>query len=340
MPRTFFNALPKKDFPFAAFNGAVRYFSSAPKETKLGTDKTHMIIQASHMNLGFMQQLQQRKNQGENLGSAESLLNNAPGAKLANGLNIDEKAGLSPAPGLLPPASTGTVSKTEKTPAQIQQGELSLGATFANEIIRRMGETTGEDGQPKDSTDLRHSLGQTLDWMRERFGDETAAAAAGMILQSTASGVNEETLGNGLLNTVKFIDRNFGFTAGDAVMAEYNSGINTELNQYFDNGQNEIFFAVESAADASAASAVQDLNTRFFMRSVQTDQANEKDTKNLTEKLLEELKAELDKTAELQDLATKLEDKFSPILATPENAIAAYQAAPMTTEPQFTDMSI
>lgn len=293
------------------------------------------------MNLGFMQQLQQRKNQGENLGSAEALLQNAPGAQLAAGLNIEsETAGLVPTSETLPQNAAGPIKKIDKPEVQPQEGELTLGQTFANEVIRRMGETTGEDGEPKDSTDLRHSLGQTMDWMRERFGDKTAAAAAGMILQSTSGGVTEDSLGDGLLNTVRAIDRNFGFAAGDAVMAKFNSGVNAELNEYFDNGKNEIFHVATSAPQPGTPSATQDLSARLFMRAVQESEGDEKETENLTEKLLKDLKAELDKTAELQDLTTQLEDKFNPAKATPQAVAAAYEAVPQAMEPQFASMTV
>jgi len=293
-----------------------------------------MIIQASHMNLGFMQKLQANKSQGKALGSAGSLLNTSPGLRLGNGLNINPaKAGLTPAAEALAKAPGQQGKLPEKAPE-------TLGATFANEIIRRMGEDLDAEGQPKDVTALRQSLGSTMDWMRERFGDETAAAAAGMIIQSTSSGVTEDTLGDGLLNTLKFIDRNFGIAAGDAVMDRFNTGINTELNEYFDNGKTELFFDAGAMSDAGGPSATQDLNSRFFIQAVQTTQADNKDAESLSEQLLESLKAELDKVAELQDLTAKLEADFSPARMAPEAAVAAYEATPAFTETQLADMVV
>ena len=286
------------------------------------------------MNHSFMQKLQAQKNQGTNLGSAQSLLDNSPGMQLGAGMSINPaKAGLTPAAQPLAKAPGQQGKLPEKAPE-------SLGATFANEVIRRMGEEIDAEGQPKDITALRHSLGSTMDSLRERFGDETAAAAAGMVLQATSSGVTEETLGEGLLNTVKFIDRNFGIAAGDAVMGNFNSGINTELNEYFDNGKNEMFFAANSVPDAGQPSATQDLNARFFMRAVQADKADEKDDASLNKQLLDSLKDELDKVAELQDLSAQLEADFNPIKATPASAAAAYEIAPGFTQPQFADMTV
>ena len=295
------------------------------------------------MNHSFMQKLQAQKNQGGNLGLSEALLNDSPGLRLGKGMNIDPAhAGLTPAAEALAKAP-GQLDKPEKFEQASSRAPESLGATFANEVLRRMGETDGEErdsGQLNDSNDLRHSLGQTMDWMRKRFGDETAAAAAGMVLQSTANGVTEETLGEGLLNAVKFIDRNFGIAAGDAVMANFNSGINTELNEYFDNGKSELFFAADSPPDVSATSPTQDLTARVFMRAVNADKAEDKDAESLTEQLLADLAAELDKIAELQDLTTQLEAEFNPVKATPEAAIAAYEAAPTFSEPQFTSIAV
>jgi len=290
------------------------------------------------MNLGFMQQLEARKKQGENLGSAASLLQ-TPGQRLGQGLNVNPAhAGLTPAAPALAKAPRQAGKLPEDFQKEQPQGELTLGATFANEIVRRMGEQAGENGEVKDPTDLRHSLGQTMDWVRERFGDETAAAAAGMVLQSTSSGVNEETLGEGLLNTLKFIDRNFGIAAGDAAIGQFNQSINVELNNYFENGKAEVFHA--STTSVEGPSPTQELSSRLFMRSVQEPKSGDKDEKTITEQLLEDLKAELDKTAELQDLTSKLEEQFNPAnIAKPASA-AAYTEAPVPTEPQLTSIAV
>ena len=286
------------------------------------------------MNHGFMQKLQAQKDQGRGLGSAGDLLNASAGARLGSGLAIN--------PAKTDPASAATAPGN----ASVQVGRLpekapeSLGATFANEMIRRMGEEFDADGQPKDVTSLRDSLASTMDWMRERFGDEAAAAAAGMVLQSTSSGITEETMGNGLLNALKFIDRNFGFAAGDAAIANFNSGINSELNDYFDNGKTEIFFASDSMPEAVAPGATQDINARFFMRAVQADSPGDSDEASLNEQLLNSLKAELDKVAELQDLTSQLEAEFNPAKATPEAVIAAYESASGLARAQFADMTV
>lgn len=297
-----------------------------------------MEIQASHMNLSFMQQLKAKKEQGLSLGSAESLLEDSPGLRLGQGLQIDPAhAGLTPAAEALAKAPGQQDKFTEVTDAQPQ--ELTLGATFANEIVRRMEEAAGDEGLDQDPSDLRHSLGQAMDWIRERFGDETAAAAAGMVLQSTSNGVNEESLGDGLLNTLKFIDRNFGFAAGDAAISKFNNGVNVAINDYFDNGESEIFFAAP-APTVDGTSATQDLSVRTFMRAAESLVPEGTSEADLNKKLLDDLKSELDEVAELQSLSSQLEQEFSPTQAVVNTAMAAYtqDAAPVT--PQFTSIAV
>ncbi|QJB55718.1 hypothetical protein [Pseudodesulfovibrio sp. zrk46] len=297
-----------------------------------------MIIQGSHMNYGFMQQLAAKKRQGESLGDAEALLQK-PGMRLGQGLNVNPaKSGLTPAADALAKAP-GQQGKLPENFPGTQDGELTLGATVANEIARRIEAQTEEGQETKDTTALQHALGETMDWVRERFGDETAAAASGMVLAATSSTVNEDTLGDGLLNALKFIDRNFGVAAGDAAIAQFNQSVNVELNSYFENGKMELFHASTTSVSVDEPSATQDLTARLFTRTTQASDKNE-DAKSPTELLLEELKKELDNTAELQDLTTQLEEKFNPTKAATNAAMAAYTdpAAPM--EPQLASIAV
>ena len=280
------------------------------------------------MKNGFMQEMMANRNRDYSFGNNRSDSEDHPGLRLGQMHVNPAKAGLTPA-------------REALLAAPGQEGKLSedfpdtIGKAFANEIIRRMGERTGEDGQPKDSTELRHSLGSTMDWLRERYGEDTAAAAAGMIVQSTSSGVTEETLGNGLLNTLKFIDRNFGIAAGDEAIAKFNSGINQAVNEFFDNGQNELFFAVESSTDTTAS---RDLHARFISQ-VAKDTDNENELDELTD-ILNDLKGELDKIGELNNLVTQLEADFSPAKTAAATALAVYEAAPYSNEPQLTSLSV
>ncbi len=293
-----------------------------------------MIIQGSHLNHHFMQKLQAQKSQGNNLGSAASLLENSAGTRLGSGLNVAASRTQGQ-------TALETVGKTSQLPGSLpQQAPETIGQTVANEIIRRMQVKTDAEGQPKDVSDLRDSLGSTLDWISERFGEDAGTAAAGMMMSATSSTVDEKAIGNGLLNTLKFVDRNFGYAAGDAAIARFNSGVNQDLNEYFDNGLSEVFHVAESAAGAEQASATQDLTARFFVRAVQDSGDGDADQASITEKLLADLKGELDKVAELTDLATRLETEFNPAQATMQDAMAAYMETAVPVEPQFTDMSV
>jgi hypothetical protein len=288
-----------------------------------------MQISGAHMNYGFMQQLKAKKDQGKDLGAAASLLDDAPGMRLG------QVAEINPAKDGLTPAATALANAPGQADKQSDNPPRTLGETLANEIVRRMGEVTDENGETKDTGALRDQLASTMDWVREKFGDDTAAAAAGMVIQATSSGVNEDTLGNGLLNTLKFIDRNFGTNAGDTAIAQFNSGINTALNDFFDNGQNEIFHVAESTGGASATQAA---GSRIFSQVAQsTDSA---DTLDQLNQLLDQLKAELDNTAQLQDLTTQLEDRFNPAKASMDQAVAAYGKAPGDTSPQLTSVTV
>lgn len=300
-----------------------------------------MQIQASHLNFGFMQQLKAKQEQGQPLGSAASLLQDNPGNRLGQGLNVEtETDGLNPAQ--IAASRPGQENGIDKQQTAAPQQELTLGATFANEIVRRIETAEGEGGETKDKSDLRHSLGQTMDWIREKFGDETAAAASAMVLQSTSDGVNEESLGDGLLNALKFIDRNFGFSAGDQAIANFNNGVNTAINDYFENGQSEIFFAAP-APQASDPSATQDLTVRTFMRAAADFAPKGASAEELNQKLLEDLKKDLDDTAELQNLSAQLEAEFNPTAASKSStdaAMAAYTQASATVTPQFASIAV
>ena len=291
-----------------------------------------MIIQGSHMNHSFMQKLQAQKSQGNSLGNASSLLEDSINSRLGSGLSVAGRTGSQTA--------LETVVKSVELAGKLpQQSPETVGQAVANEVVRRMQVKTDEDGQPKDVSDLRESLGSTLDWITGRYGDDAGTVAASMMLSATSGTVDEEAIGDGLLNTLKFIDRNFGYAAGDAAIAKFNSGINRELNDYFENGLSEVFYA-ETAGDAANTSETQGLTARFFARAVQDSGADDQDAASITEKLLADLKADLENTGALNDLATRLEAEFNPARAAVQNAVAAYSQTAVPVEPLFTDMTV
>ena len=280
------------------------------------------------MNHGFMQKLQAQKSQGRDLGDAASLLENSIGSGLSLAAQAESRLAME------------TVAKTVELPGKLpEQSPETVGQTVAGEILRRMQVESDAEGQPKDVSDLRESLGDTLDWISERFGEDAGTAAASMMLSATSGTVDEQAIGDGLLSTLKFIDRNFGYAAGDAAIARFNTGVNRELNEYFDNGLSEVFYA-ETAGDTAGPSATQDLTARFFARAVQDSGADDQDAASITEKLLADLKADLENTGALNDLAAQLEAEFNPAQAAVQDAVAAYTQTGVPVEPLFADISV
>lgn len=92
---------------------------------------------------------------------------------------------------------------------------------------------------------LGKALSRAVEYIRGKFGNDAATTAMGIVYQNAGDEpLTEESLGKGLLNIVRMVDRNYGFAAGDGVMAQFNGELNNSLNDYFDNGFQETFFAV------------------------------------------------------------------------------------------------
>ena len=302
-----------------------------------------MRIQASHLNHGFMQKLEARKAQGKGLGEAESLLVQSAGERLGSGLSIASQSSTSAAGTYASAESAWASLDVSAQSARLAAGQLpseapeTVGRTVANEIVRRMDALTDENGEAKDVSGLRDSLAEALDWVRDQYGDEAGAAAAGMLMASTSGGVDEKAVGDGLLDTLKFIDRNFGTTAGDAAIAKFNSGVNRELNEYFDNGQNELFYVADSGASAETSG---DISARFFARAMEASSEEGGDAASVTQQLLEQLKADLDESAELTDLASQLKEAFSPATVSMPRVMTAYLSDAAPAQPQLASMAV
>lgn len=291
-------------------------------------DKADMIIQASHMNPAAMPQMQGGKSRGP--ASARSLLFEGAGSRLADSLSVRDSG-----------VQAGSLPASQST-----SGSQTLGQTVANEIVRRMDSAVvGDNGQAaetvqaKDAAGLRNALASTLDWVRDSFGDETGAAASGMLLAATSGEVSEETLGEGLLDVLRFIDRTQGIPAGDQAIARFNSGVNEQLNAYFDNGRSELFYAAQSGGTGSG----QSVSARSLLRAAQAATAGS-DAPDPTARLLEALKQDLEETAGLQDLASQLEGVYglsqaNAPRALTRTAMTAY-ADIQTAAPQFMDMAV
>jgi hypothetical protein len=129
--------------------------------------------------------------------------------------------------------------------------------TFAAEIMRRLqaSRTASNAGALLESGaagDLQSALAGTVDYVRKTHGDAAATAVMGIVIKGVGDGSGgEDALGNALVSSLKFIDRNFGIASGDAAMAQFNGSLNNAVNGYFQNGKTELFHAAGDAGGAA-----------------------------------------------------------------------------------------
>ncbi len=161
----------------------------------------------------------------------------------------------------------------------------SAGA-FAADIVSRIQKPTSSDAETADLADnetayknlgktasksqknldsLQASLENTINAIAARHGAQAATQVMGIVYQNVGNNVGEESLGQGFLKAISFIDRNFGINEGNRLMSELNNGLNKEMNSYFDNGSEEVFFdaASPSAALRTAKAFMQQTNGVF-----------------------------------------------------------------------------
>lgn len=117
--------------------------------------------------------------------------------------------------------------------------------TFAADIMRRIGDLDEESSKNSENAQrLENSLANTLESISAQYGRQAATAVMGTIYKSIGDGpVTEENLGQGFLEAIKLVDKNFGIAEGDKLIANLNEDLNKSLNEFFDNGYEEIFFA-------------------------------------------------------------------------------------------------
>lgn len=138
------------------------------------------------------------------------------------------------------------VAPEDEAATKTEQLEEGAEATLEQETATAPPDS--ESTEPKDTTSIEHSLAEAVDFVRANFGDAAAQATMGLIYKNVGTEeITEDSLGEGLLDALKFVDRNFGMAAGDKLMAHFNQGVNNALNDYFDNGLMETFYAANSA---------------------------------------------------------------------------------------------
>lgn len=126
--------------------------------------------------------------------------------------------------------------------------------TFVDSLVLRLERQAG--GEDKDSSALASSLVAALETIGDQLGEKAATAAVGLIARNVGGGdIDEKSLGDGLLDVLRFVDRTFGTGEGDRLIASFNADLNDAVNDYFDNGLMEKFYAVQPGADSLVQAA-------------------------------------------------------------------------------------
>lgn len=157
------------------------------------------------------------------------------------------------------PATTGGAATNYTQPVLADDAERTHDAAtgFAQHLTLRLQQAQGQNGdEQKDTATLASALINAVDYIGEEFGSDAATAAMGIIQSRVGNEeITEDTLGKGLLDVIRFADRNFGFEGGDKLIAHFNGQLNDAINGYFDNGLTEQFYAV-TPQTATIAQAV------------------------------------------------------------------------------------
>jgi hypothetical protein len=170
-------------------------------------------------------------------------------------------------PGLL--SDTGTAASDKRLTLTVSQSETGdsgslaqslnvsndTAASFADAIMDKIAAATASNagaGLSAAGTDLEKSLTDTVDYMRDNFGDAAAKTVMGLIAKGVGDGQGgENAMGGALLSALQFIDNQFGVAAGDKAISYFNGALNDAVNAYYQNGHNEVFYASDGTLGAS-----------------------------------------------------------------------------------------
>ena len=151
----------------------------------------------------------------------------------------------------------GEAKTTAKTTAPSTTSDV-----FASEILRRisLAETPATASNAGTGVnfgaagDLQTSLADAVESVRQSHGDAAATAVMGIVIKGVGDGAGgEDALGDALVSALKFIDRNFGVAAGDAAMATFNGSLNSAINDFYQNGHLEEFYASDGSSGTGSA---------------------------------------------------------------------------------------
>lgn len=132
--------------------------------------------------------------------------------------------------------------------------------SFAADIIKRTGlqdaKVQGDKNQEispeallkqERLSSLESALSSTVNYMAKNYGDAAGTAMMGIVYKGIGnSTITEDNLGNAFLDVVRFVDKQFGTKEGDDLIRHLNGNLNKSMNELFDNGKNEVFYAVGS----------------------------------------------------------------------------------------------
>lgn len=186
---------------------------------------------------------------------------------------------------------------------------------MASELVRRLdlNSLRNEDGAKgkgfDESKHLQLSMSKAFNKVEKEFGHAASVAVMGIFAAAVDDGgVSEEAIGEAMLDSVRFMDRNFGFAAGDKLMGMFNRDLNKRVNQYFDNGFNEQIY-VKGDLTGAITKAVNEVSAIVMERFGQEDA--EAVTAMISE-ALEESGGSLGGAlrSSLRDAAAYLEEKY------------------------------
>ncbi|MGE4503850.1 MAG: hypothetical protein AB7D51_00755 [Desulfovibrionaceae bacterium] len=198
-------------------------------------------------------------------------------------------------------ASSGSSASVTRLAQEMSSLESSQDA-FALEMTRRLSGLTDAEGEEKDPTALVGALNGAVSFIRQQHGDDAATASMAMILGSTGGRASEDSLGNGLVKVLQFVDDTYGYEAGDRALVKFNGELNRELNGFFENGLSEKFLVADDVdATSIAMSAVKNRYARRAAESADDDG----EAKTANEALLEELAREMEQATNPEELAKR-----------------------------------
>lgn len=158
-------------------------------------------------------------------------------------------------------AFAGEVARRAVAGAAIEAGTVSgAGVTggeasgTGNRASSGKGGTAGDEARRKGLAD---ALEGSVRHIADVHGDAAGTAFMGLVMKRLGEGeVTEQSLGDGLLDGLRFIDRQFGTDAGDRLIDHLNGDLNDSLNGFFGNGREERFLATTTIAGGTGSTAV------------------------------------------------------------------------------------